>query len=158
MRAVASVAAMEGTVRSTEASASPERVFSVASDLGSYPEWATGVSAVEILATDDAGRPARARFEVDGYIKKISYELEYEYDEPNRISWTVIPGADIKDMEGYYEFNRRDDGGTEIVYALRVEPTFVVPGFLRRQAEKQIVQAALRGLRRRAEEMEEAGE
>jgi hypothetical protein len=72
------------------------------------------------------------------------------------MSWNAVPGSDIKDMEGYYEFNLREEGGTEIVYALRVEPAFVVPGFLRRQAEKQIVQAALRGLRRRAEEMEEA--
>lgn len=147
---------MEGTVRSTEASAPPERVFAVAADLAAYPEWATGVSAVEILEVDGAGRPQRARFEVDGYIKRISYELQYEYDEPRRMSWNAVPGPDIKDMEGYYEFNLRDDGGTEIVYALRVEPAFVVPGFLRRQAEKQIVQAALRGLRRRAEEMEEA--
>jgi uncharacterized membrane protein len=147
---------MEGTVRSTEASAPPERVFAVAADLAAYPEWATGVSAVEVLEVDGAGRPQRARFEVDGYIKKISYELHYEYDEPRRMSWNAVPGPDIKDMEGYYEFNLREEGGTEIVYALRVEPAFVVPGFLRRQAEKQIVQAALRGLRRRAEEMEEA--
>lgn len=149
---------MEGTVRSTEAAASPEQVFAVAVDLPAYPEWATGVSAVEVLATDESGRPKRARFEVDGYIKKISYELEYEYDEPHRMSWRAVPGPDIKDMEGYYEFKPRDEGGTEIVYALRVEPAFVVPGFLRRQAEKQIVQAALRGLRRRADVMAEAGE
>ena len=68
------------------------------------------------------------------------------------MSWNAEPGTDIKDMEGYYAFNELDDGGTEIVYALRVEPAFIVPGFLRRQAEKQIVQAALRGLRDRAEE------
>ena len=35
--------------------------------------------------------------------------------------------------------------------ALRVDPAFVVPGFLRRQAEKQIVSNALRGLKKRAE-------
>jgi ribosome-associated toxin RatA of RatAB toxin-antitoxin module len=142
---------MEGTLRTSEANASPEEVFAVASDLAAYPEWATGVAAVEILERDEAGRPRRARFEVDGFIKRISYELVYEYDAPHCISWTAIPGPDIKEMEGYYEFNPRE-GGTEIVYALRVEPSFVVPGFLRRQAEKQIVQAALRGLCRRAEE------
>jgi len=89
---------------------------------------------------------------VDGFIKRITYDLVYEYDAPHRISWRAIPGDDIREMEGYYEFRPRDEGGTEIVYALRVEPAFVIPGFLRRQAEKQIVQAALRGLRRRAEE------
>lgn len=145
---------MEGTVRTSEASAPPEIVFAVAADLAAYPDWATGVAAVDILETDSAGRAARARFEVDGFIKRIAYELAYQYDPPHRISWRAIPGDDIKDMEGYYEFRARD-GGTEIVYALRVEPAFVVPGFLRRQAEKQIVQAALRGLRRRAEEQAE---
>ncbi|OFW66616.1 MAG: hypothetical protein A2Z12_08255 [Actinobacteria bacterium RBG_16_68_21] len=143
---------MEGTVRTSETSAAPDVVFAVAADLNAYPEWATGVAAVEVLDTDDAGRAQRARFEVDGFIKRISYELVYEYDHPHRIAWRAVPGDDIKDMEGYYEFRAREDGGTDIVYALRVETAFAVPGFLRRQAEKQIVQAALRGLRRRAEE------
>jgi hypothetical protein len=57
-------------------------------------------------------------------------------------------------MEGSYEFTLKDDGMTEIVYALRVDPAFTVPGFLRRQAERQIVQAAIRNLRRRAEAMQ----
>jgi hypothetical protein len=35
------------------------------------------------------------------------------------------------------------------VYSLSVEPKFTVPGFIRRQAEKQIVTTALRGLRKR---------
>jgi hypothetical protein len=38
-----------------------------------------------------------------------------------------------------------------VLFALRVDPAFTVPGFLRRQAEKQIVSSALRGLKRRAE-------
>lgn len=147
---------MEGTIRSTETSASPEVVFGVAIDLEAYTEWATGVASVEVLERDEAGRPARATFSVDGFIKRISYELEYSYDEPHLISWTAVPGEDIKEMEGSYEFRPLDGGGTAIAYALRVAPNFAVPGFLRRQAEKQIVQAALRGLRRRAEERAES--
>jgi len=143
---------MEGTIRSTETSAPPGVVFEVACDLEMYPEWATGVVEVEVLERDDEGRPARAAFLVDGFIKRISYELEYEYDPPHTISWKAVPGEDIKDMEGSYDFRPTDSGGTAIAYALRVAPNFSVPGFLRRQAEKQIVQAALRGLSRRAEE------
>lgn len=146
------VLTVEGTIRSTETSASPAEVFAVAVDLEAYPDWATGVAAVEVMERDAAGRPARALFTVDGFIKRISYELEYGYDEPHAISWTAVPGEDIKEMEGSYEFRSLPDGGTAIAYALRVAPNFAVPGFLRRQAEKQIVQSALRGLRRRAEE------
>jgi len=148
---------VEGTIRSTEASAPPDVVFAVACDLETYPEWATGVVEVEVLERDEAGRPSRAGFVVDGFIKQISYELEYEYDPPQIISWKAVPGDDIKEMEGSYEFRPTDSGGTAIAYALRVAPNFSVPGFLRRQAEKQIVQAALRGLRLRAEEQAAAG-
>jgi uncharacterized membrane protein len=128
-------------------------VFSVAADLAEYPVWATGVNAVEILEEDELGRARRARFEIEGFIKRIRYELEYDYEPPHRISWRAIPGTDIRDMEGSYTFNPVDGGGTEIVYALRVEPAFTVPGFLRRQAEKQIVGSALRELKRRAEQL-----
>jgi len=38
-----------------------------------------------------------------------------------------------------------------VVYALMVEPEFKVPGFLRRQAEKQLISSALRGLKKRVE-------
>jgi ribosome-associated toxin RatA of RatAB toxin-antitoxin module len=138
-------------MRSTESTASPEEVFAVAVDLARYPEWAAGVNAVEVLETDARGRPARARFEIEGFVKRISYELRYDYDEPRRMEWWAVPGDDIREMHGSYEFNPLEGGGTEIVYALRVEPAFTVPGFLRRQAEKQIVSSALRGLRRRAE-------
>lgn len=145
---------MEGTIRSSETTASPAAVFDVAADLAAYPEWTTGVSAVEILEETADGLAARARFEVAGFVKRISYELVYEYDRPNRIGWQAVPGDDIESMEGYYEFRPNETGGTEILYALRVAPAFTVPGFLRRQAEKQIVTNALRGLRRRAEAVE----
>ena len=54
----------------------------------------------------------------------------------------------LKMLEGSYTFTPVD-GATEVVYALTVEPNFKVPGFVRRQAEKQIVTTALRGLRKR---------
>ncbi|MCJ7726971.1 MAG: SRPBCC family protein [Acidimicrobiia bacterium] len=142
---------MEGTIRSSETTAAPETVFDVAADLAGYPEWATGVATTEILEEGADGLARRARFEVDGFIKRIAYELVYEYERPHRIAWTAVPGDDIDAMEGYYEFHPSENGGTSILYALRVEPSFEVPGFLRRQAEKQIITNALRGLRRRAE-------
>ncbi len=148
---------MEGTIRSTETSASPDTVFAVAADLATYTDWATGLNEVEVLEEGADGRARRARFEIEGFIKRIRYELEYEYDPPKTISWRAIPGPDIRDMEGSYSFTALDGGGTEIVYALRVEPAFTVPGFLRRQAEKQIVTAALRELKRHAESVEAAG-
>ena len=144
---------VEGTVESIEVSATPAQVFAVASDLDSYHEWATGVKEVEVLEKDKEGRPTRARFVVDGMIKEITYILKYTYDEPNSMSWVAEPGPDLNELEGSYVFNDGGEGRTEVVYGLRVEPAFTIPGFLRRQAEKQLVGTALRGLRKRVEKL-----
>ena len=146
----------EGTVKTIEVAAPAEVVFDVAAHVGRFPEWATGVRETEVLEENDDGTPARARLVVDGMIRTITYVLDYTYDGIARIEWTAEPGDDIAEMEGRYEFYELEGGGTEVVYALRVEPNFKVPGLLRRQAEKQIVATALRGLKDRAEELASA--
>lgn len=140
----------EGTVQTIQTSAAPEVVFAVASDVAAYPHWASGVREAEVLEMDEDQRPLRARFVIDGIIREITYTLRYSYDD-GEMSWVAEPGDDIEEMEGKYEFYQLDDGGTEIVYALKVQPAFSVPGFLRRQAERQIVGTALRGLKAQAE-------
>jgi len=142
---------MEGTVQSIEVSADVQTIYEVALDLDAYPEWATGVKEVEIEEEDEFGRPLRVSFVADAMIKEISYTLLYRYDLDDGFSWSADPGADIKAMEGSYRFTELEDGGSEVLYALKVDPAFTVPGFLRRQAEKQIVSNALRGLKKRAE-------
>ena len=145
--------AMEGTVQSIEVSADAQTVYEVALDLDAYPEWATGVKEVEIEEEDEYGRPVKASFVADAMIKEIAYTLLYRYDLDDGFSWSAEPGSDITAMEGSYRFTSIDAGGTEVLYALKVDPAFTVPGFLRRQAEKQIVSNALRGLKKRAEGM-----
>jgi uncharacterized membrane protein len=142
---------IEGTVQSIEVSAPPQLVYEIALDLDTYPDWATGVKEVEIHAEDEYGRPSRVSFVADAMIKEISYTLNYHYEMDNGFSWSAEVGDDITSMDGSYEFKELPEGGTEVLYALKVETAFKVPGFLRRQAEKQIVSSALRGLKKRAE-------
>lgn len=143
----------DATVQSIEIDADPAACFAVAADIAAYPEWATGVRSTEVLETDSEGRVKRASFVVDAMVKEISYVLAYRYDEPALIAWEAEPGPDLRELVGSYTFNPLDDGRTEVVYALRAEPAFTIPGFLRRQVEKQIVGTALRGLRQRVEEL-----
>lgn len=144
----------EGTVQSIEISASPETVFAVLADLPAYPEWISAMWSVVVMEETDDGLPATARFEVDAMVKVISYELNYECDAPHRMAWRAVPGDDITEMEGSYDLKHSEDGCTEVVYALKVDYSFPLPGFLRRQAEKQLVGNALRGLKKRVEEVQ----
>ncbi len=83
-------------------------------------------------------------------MKEISYTLTYDHEHPSRMSWEADPGSDVKQLSGSYDFAEKN-GKTVVTYALRVEPNFPVPGFAMRQGEKQIIGAALRGLKRRVE-------
>lgn len=139
----------EGTFSTLEIDASPEELYDVAADVASYPEWASGVKEVEVLDVDGEGRVDRARFVLEGFVKEIEYVLKYTHDRPSVLSWVAEESADLEMLEGSYQFEPAGDGATEVVYSLSVEPNFVLPGFIKRQAEKQIVTTALRGLRKR---------
>ena len=139
----------EGTFSTLEIDATPEELYDTAADVAAYPEWASGVKEVEVLAVDGEGRVDRARFVLEGFVKEIEYVLRYTHDRPNLLSWVAEESDDLKMLEGSYQFDSTDEGATEVVYSLRVEPNFIIPGFIKRQAEKQIVTTALRGLRKR---------
>ncbi len=141
----------EGTFQTLEIDAPAEVLYDTVADIASYPDWATGVKEVEVLETDDEGRVSRARFVLEGFIKEIEYTLLYTHDRPNSLSWTATESDDVKMMDGSYTFNP-GESGTEVVYALSVETNFTIPGFIRRQAERQIVTTALKGLRKRVAE------
>jgi ribosome-associated toxin RatA of RatAB toxin-antitoxin module len=138
----------EGTFAQLEIEAPPEALYDTVADVASYPEWATGVKEVEVLDVDDQGRVHRARFVLEGFVKEIEYVLRYSHDRPQSLTWEAEESDDLKMLEGSYRFVPVD-GATEVTYSFTVEPKFTIPGFLRRQAEKQIVTTALRGLRRR---------
>lgn len=142
----------DSTIQSIEINATPQECFDVAAGLEDYPEWATEVKRVEIIERDDLGRPTKVELTIDAMIKQITTRFLYRYDAPASMSWTAEPNSDIKELEGSYEFSEVE-GGTSVVYALRVTPAFTIPGFLRRQAEKQLVGTALRGLRKRVESL-----
>lgn len=141
----------EGTFQTLEIDAPAEVLYDTVADIAGYPEWATGVKEVEVLETDDAGNVIRARFVLEGFVKEIEYVLRYTHDRPNSLSWSAEEGDDVRMLEGSYSFSEAD-GGTEVVYALTVEPNFTIPGFIRRQAERQIITTALKGLRKRVTE------
>ena len=143
---------VEGTVQSIEVSAAPQHVFEVALDLEAYPEWVTACESADVLEEDDLGRPTRARFVFQAMIREIEVVLRYSYELEEGFSWSAEPGDDLNALDGSYEFREIEGGNTEVLYALRVDPAFQIPGFLRRQAEKELVQGALRGLKKRAEQ------
>lgn len=134
---------------SIDVPASAEELFGLATDFETYPDWNPNIKETRVEEVDADGRPSKVWFKVDAKIRQLSYTLAYDYSEaPTSFSWTLVDG-DVKELEGSYTFDEFDDV-TEVRYELKIEPGFPVPGFLKKQAERQIVRGALEDLKKRA--------
>lgn len=128
-------------------------VMAVIADFGAYPQWATAVRSADVLETGTAGRAARVRFDLDAGLLRDSYVLGYAWEDDSRVGWELAEGGSvISELAGSYELSERA-GGTEVSYELTVGVRMPMPGLVRRKAEKMIIDAALKGLKARAESL-----
>jgi uncharacterized membrane protein len=127
-----------------------DTVWNVITDLDSYPQWADGVLEAEVETTNDEGYPDRARFRVDARIAEVRYVLQYRYQDYD-ISWNLVEGETISQLDGTYQLWEDDGGGTGVNYTLEVDIDMPVPGFLKKRAARHILEQGLRGLKRRSE-------
>lgn len=140
----------EGVKDTIDVNAPVDAIFEVATDFAHYPDWNPDIKEVEVKETDSQGRAVKVWFKVDARVKTVTYTLGYDYsDAPERFSWELIDG-DVKELSGSYSFDEFDDV-TEVEYETSIDPGFKLPGFLKRQAEKQIVRGALNDLKKRVE-------
>lgn len=133
----------------TVVTAPAETVWAVITDLASYPDWADGVEEVEVLESDDEGRPVSARFVVDARIMTVRYTLAYEYGD-NSMTWSLTEADQLSQLDGEYRITP-DGEGSRVRYMLEVDVGMPVPGFVKRRAAKEILETGLMGLKRRAE-------
>jgi uncharacterized membrane protein len=144
----------EQTEGSITINASAEDVMAVIEDYEAYPEW-NDLKSVSVLNTDSQGRGSEVEMHAKApVLGDVKYVLKYSYKADNGgVSWTtkeIIEGG-IKDITGEYDLDELDDEETKVTYRMAIDLKMKVPGFVRRQGEKTIVDGALKGLKKRVE-------
>jgi ribosome-associated toxin RatA of RatAB toxin-antitoxin module len=137
-------------------SAPPERIMSVIADFPSYPDWAQGMRKAEVQETFPDGRAKDVLFEIAEGPIKDTYTLTYDWHGDESVDWTLVHGKMLKKLDGTYRLVPKGgdgDGPTEVTYQLEAELHMPMIGMLRRKAEKVIIDAALKGLKKRVESM-----
>lgn len=134
---------MAETATETITIAAPhDQVWAIATDLERYPEWAHDVKDVVISSRDDDGRPSQVEFRTSALGRSTHYTLQYDYSEaPGALSWTMVKGDIQRSIEGAYHFSPGPDGGTQVQYDLAIELVVPLPGFVKRRAERRILNA-----------------
>jgi Polyketide cyclase / dehydrase and lipid transport len=133
--------------------ASSAEIMDVLTDFEAYPEWAD-VKSATVVERGEGGLGTRVAFEVDvPVLGRASYVLAYRYAPADGgMSWvsTEARGA-VSDISGEYLLSEIDEDEKKVIYRLSVELGVLLPGFVRTQGEKRVIQNALEGLKRRVE-------
>lgn len=143
----------DSSTQSITIGAAPERVAAVICDLPSYPEWTDALRQVEVLEEYADGSARQVRFTLDAGVLVDEYVLVYEYaDDLSRIGWHLAaPSRMQRTQRGSYDLVGNADGTTTVTYTLEVELSVGMLGMFRRKAERMIMEAALKQLKRRVE-------
>lgn len=133
--------------------ATAAEIMDVLTDFEAYPEWAD-VKSVHVVERGEGGVGTRVAFEVEvPVLGRASYTLAYRY-APGQggMSWvsTEARGA-VSYIVGEYLLTEIDDDETKVIYRLAVDLGVLLPGFVRTQGEKRVIENALEGLKRRVE-------
>ena len=134
---------MAETATETITIAAPlERVWAIAIDLEKYPEWTHDVKAVVVSSRDDHGRPSHVEFRTSALGRSTHYTLSYDYaDAPNVLAWSMVKGDIQRSIDGAFRFSPTPDGITHVQYDLAIELVVPLPGFVKRRAERRILNA-----------------
>jgi carbon monoxide dehydrogenase subunit G len=132
--------------QSESIAAPPQACFDALCDYESFTEWQQAVESVEVLERDSDGRGSVVRFEIDAMVRRVSYTLNYHYDEPARIWWDMAEG-DVAGVEGEFMLELDGEGGTVATYRLGIDPGIPVPGLLARRLTKGVMRRSVSDLR-----------
>lgn len=130
--------------------ATPDGILDAIIGVDTYPQWQKDVQSVDVLDTDEQGRPARARFVVDARLFTATYTLDYAYGD-GTVTWTLVDSDQLRELNGGYHVDDNGDGTCTVAYELVVDPKVSVPRFMRRAAAEKIVRSALDNLRQHVE-------
>lgn len=133
--------------------ASTAEVMDVLTDYERYPEWAE-VRSVEVLERGEGGLGTKVAFVVEvPLLGRAEYTLAYRYAPGDAgLSWvTTEARGSVRDITGEYLLTELDDHQTEVVYRLGLELDVLLPGFVRTQGAKRVIENALGHLKRRVE-------
>ena len=141
----------EQTSSSIVVDAPPADVMAVIADFESYPEWAKGVQQADVVEQGSGDRAEQVYFALDVSPIKDEYTLAYVWEGDREVTWTLVEGNMLRALDGAYTLVDRGDGSTEVTYRLALDVSIPLIGMLKRKGEKILIDAALKGLKKRVE-------
>lgn len=126
--------------------ATPEEVLAVITDVETAPSWSPQYESVQVIDTDDEGRPKTVKAKVKAAGLTDEQVVEYTWGD-NTVSWTVVKASQVRSQLAKYTLTPVGDK-TKVVFELTVDPSVPLPGFIIKRTLKGAMETATDGLRK----------
>lgn len=131
--------------------APPRRVWEVMADCSRAPELVPGLKECRVLAAEGDRRTIAHRVKISSLLPEMHYTFREVQQPWHRIDF-VRTGGDLREMEGSWTLEELDAGQRTLVrYRVSMDPGFLAPKWLVRQALRRNLPGLLAALRERAE-------
>src|SRR3954452_5396257 len=141
------------TTSSIVIDAPPSAVMDVIADFPAYPTWAKGVATADVVSEFPDGRAEKVFFKLDVSPIKDEYTLVYVWSGDEQVTWELDEGKMLKALDGPYILTDLGNGSTDVTYRLALDVSIPLFGMLKRKGEKILIDAALKGLKKRVESL-----
>jgi len=150
VRTLATDAPSAGRVLAAVAIAAPvETVWAVMVDVERAPEFIPGLRRARALERGPTHDLIEHAVKYSALLPEFNYRYRADYRPPEQIDFRRVSG-DLKALEGSWSLRPTADGrGTLVLYAVRLDPGFLVPQWLVRRSLQKNLPAVLLALRTR---------
>ncbi len=130
--------------------ASPEAIWQVVTDCDKAPEFVPGVLSCERLKVLEPGRVELFRqiVKYSWYLPRLEYEFRLEYFPYQQMNFRRVKGS-LRRLDGTWWLEALDAQTTLVFYSVDLDPGFLIPKFLVRQALSKDLPKVLAALRER---------
>jgi ribosome-associated toxin RatA of RatAB toxin-antitoxin module len=127
---------------STDVEASVPQCFATITQFERYPEWFGSIQEATVLERHPDGLGKRVEFWIDMKLKRLRYVLEYQYEQPARLTWQAVDG-DVESVEGMYLFEKLGPRLSRATCRQAISIGFWVPGPIRNLMERQALKQSV---------------
>jgi len=119
-------------------------------DVASMPDWFPGCISAEVIESDDAGLPLRARQVNDVKVAKDEFEVNY-VNTDDSMSWSLVePSKAQKVNDGSWTIVA-EGSGTKATLELTIDAALPIPGFMQKKVLGDTLKGATKALKSHAE-------
>ena len=119
-------------------------------DVASMPDWFPGCISAEVIETDDAGLPLRARQVNDVKVAKDEFEVNY-VNTDDSMSWSLVePSKAQKVNDGSWTVVA-EGSGSKATLELTIDAALPIPGFMQKKVLGDTLKGATKALKSHAE-------